>query len=417
MESIKGFVPEGVEDINSLEFGMKDKVIEGINQVFKSFGYKQILTPTFEYYDLFNDIKGTIDKEEMFKLIDRNGRILVLRPDVTIPIARMGLSSYKEKKEALKFSYSTSVYRMQSIENGGKAEFIQSGVEFLGEEGVDSDAEIIVIAIKSLLKCGFNNFKIDIGEASYFKCLLDETKLLNSEINEIKKYIEAKNFTGLEFYIHSLSIDENVKKVILSLPSLYGNVDRVIERAKELSLNENMKKAVDNLGKIYEVLKEYGYEKYILADLGIVSHINYYTGLVFKGYVNGYGREVLGGGRYDNLTKTYGEYMPSTGFGINIDAIIEAMKINSLCDEAVENVDYGIIYETDKRKDAIRIASLLRDAGYSVDTRKLKGNESGLNGYNRIILIKDRIYISNKEDDKESFEGTYEFIESLGKMV
>lgn len=415
MDSIKGFVPEGVEDVNSLEFGMKDKVIKDINQVFKSFGYRQILTPTFEYYDLFNEIEGTIEREEMFKFIDRHGRILVLRPDVTIPIARMGMSVYKEQKEALKFSYSTSVYRMQN-ENGGKAEFTQSGIEFLGEEGIEADAEVLVIAIKSLLQCGFKDFKIDIGEASYFKSLLDEAKLSTIEINEIKKYIEAKNFTGLEFYIDGIEIDNKVKDAILSLPSLYGNIDRVIERAKDNALNENMKKAVENLYSIYEVVKEYGYEKYILADLGLVSHMNYYTGLVFKGYVSGYGREVLGGGRYDNLTKPYGQYLPSTGFGINIDSVIQAMKINSLCSLSGENIDYAILYEEDKRKDSIKISTLLREAGYSVDTRKLSNNETELKGYNKIVIIKDRIYIYDADEEK-SFKEVNDFLGSLKEMI
>ena len=402
MSCIKGFTPDGVEDINSIEFGVKDSVIKNINEVFKNFGYRQILTPTFEYYDLFTDVEGTIEKEEMFKFIDRYGKILVLRPDVTIPIARMGLSLYKSNKEALKFSYSTNVYRMQN-ENGGKAEFVQSGVEFLGEESEDADAEVIAIAIKSLLSCGFKDFKIDIGQASYFKSLLEETKLSKVEIAEIKKYIESKNFTGLEFYMDGLTIDNKVKNVILSLPNLYGKVDKVIEKAKGLCLNENMEKAVNNLYKIYEAIKEYGYKEYVLADLGLVSHINYYTGVTFKGYTSGVGKEVLGGGRYDNLTKTYGEYMPSTGFGINIDAVVEAMKINSLCSSAVENIDFKIIYKEDKRKSAITLSSLLREKGFSVDVRKFSDKNSEDLNYKNVITIENEVLLNGESFNLEEF--------------
>ncbi|MEF9952895.1 MAG: ATP phosphoribosyltransferase regulatory subunit [Clostridium sp.] len=415
MSIVKGFVPEGVEDINSLEFGIKENLTNNINNLFKSFGYRQILTPTFEYYDLFNEIEGTIEKEEMFKFIDRHGRILVLRPDATIPIARMALSSYRENKEALKFSYSTSVYRMNGYEDGKKAEFVQAGVEFLGEEGPDADAEVIVMAIKSILKCGFNDFKIDIGEASYFKALLETMKISKVELQEIKKYIESKNFAGLQFYLENISIDESIKKVILSLPMLYGSMDKVYERASELCLNENMKKALDNLYKIYEVIKEYGFEKYILVDLGLVSHINYYTGVVFKGYVTGYGKEVLGGGRYDNLTKTYGEYMPSTGFGINIDALYEAMKQNGLFKSIGEKIDFAVLYSVEKRKDAIKIASLLRDAGYSVDIRRLSNSDSIQNGYKETIVIADRIYVKEPNEDK-SYESIKQILDSIESL-
>ncbi|MEG2539352.1 MAG: ATP phosphoribosyltransferase regulatory subunit [Clostridium sp.] len=412
MSIIKGFVPEGVEDINSLEFGIKENLTNNINNLFKSFGYRQILTPTFEYYDLFNEIEGTIEKEEMFKFIDRYGRILVLRPDATIPIARMALSSYRQNKEALKFSYSTSVYRMHGSEDGKKTEFVQSGVEFLGEEGVDADAEVIVMAIKAILKCGFKEFKIDIGEASYFKALLEEMKISKGEVQEIKKYIEAKNFAGLQLYLEDITIDPEVKKVILSLPMLYGSMDRVYDRASELCLNENMKKALDNLQSIYEVIREYGFEKYILVDLGLVSHINYYTGVVFKGYVTGYGKEVLGGGRYDNLTKTYGEYMPSTGFGINIDAVYEAMKLNGLFNSIGEKMDFAVLYSMDKRKDAIKIATLLRDAGYSVDIRRLQGSDNISAGYKETIVIADRIYVKESSEDK-AYESVKQILDSI----
>ncbi|MDF2673963.1 MAG: hisZ [Clostridiales bacterium] len=367
MLNIRNFIPEGVEDTGSRQYEIKENLIRKIKRIYKSYGYRGIQTPSFEYFDLFSNLEGTINKDEMFKLIDCSGKILVLRPDATIPIARLAAASYKNNKCYLKFCYVTNIFRINYEESGLKREFTQAGVEYLGSDSKESDAEVIALGIETLMKCGIKNFKIDIGQAGYFKGLVKESGISEENEELIRKLIEDKNFTELNDMLKNLNISDTLKNTILKIPYLYGTPEKVIEEAKGLICNEDMKASLDNLIQVYEILKDYRYEKYISVDLGLVNHIHYYTGILFKGYVSNYGRAVLSGGRYDNLTQQYGYYMPATGFGLNIDELMEVVEMNKISDETICCTDYLVLYKDDQRKDALELAAELREKGFIVE--------------------------------------------------
>lgn len=370
MLNIRNFIPEGVEDTGSKEYEIKENIIMNIKKIFRSYGYRQIQTPSLEYYDLFSSTQGAINKDEMFKLIDSSGKILVLRPDATVPIARLAATNYRNYRGYLKFCYVTNIFRINSGENGQKREFIQAGVEYLGSDRREADAEVIALGIETLIKCGISDFKIDLGQAGYFKGLVKEVGLSEDEGENIRKLIEDKNFGELNEIIKDLNISDRLKNTILKIPYLYGNPEKVIEEAKSLVCNEQMNASLDNLKVVYEILKDYGYEKYISIDLGLINHIHYYTGVLFKGYVNNYGREVLSGGRYDNLTEQYGYYIPSTGFGLNVDELMEVMEMNGIDNKTLCYTDYLVLYSDENRRDALGLASKLREKGFAVECDK-----------------------------------------------
>lgn len=367
MLNIRNFIPEGVEDTSSNQYEIKENLIMKIKGIYKKYGYRQILTPSFEYYDLFSSVEGTINKDEMFKFIDNSGKILVLRPDATVPIARLAAASYRNHKCYLKFCYVTNIFRVNNEQSGQKREFTQAGVEYLGSDSKESDGEVIALGIETLLKCGISDFKIDLGQAGYFKGLVKEFGISEDEEELIRKLIEDKNFTELNGLLKDLNISDTLKSTILKIPYLYGTPEKVLEEAKGLVCNEDMNASLDNLIQVYEILKDYGYEKYISVDLGLVNHIHYYTGILFKGYVSNYGKPVLSGGRYDNLTQQYGYFMPATGFGLNIDELMEVMEMNKISDETVCYTDYLVLYNDDNRKDALGLASELREKGFIVE--------------------------------------------------
>lgn len=369
MLNIMNFIPEGVEDTGSKQYEIKENIINKIKRIYRSYGYRQIQTPTLEYYDLFSSVQGTINRDEMFKLIDSSGKILVLRPDATVPIARIA-ANYKKYEEHLKLCYVTNIFRIISGENGQKREFTQAGVEYLGSGSKEADAEVIALGIETLIKCGISDFKVDLGQAAYFKGLVKELGIMDDEGKLIRKLIEDKNYTELNEVIKDLNISDTLKNTIIKIPYLYGSPNMVIEEAKSLVCNEEMNSSLDNLKEVYEILRDYGYEKYISIDLGLISHIHYYTGILFKGYINNYGREILSGGRYDNLTKQYGYHMPATGFGLNVDELMEVIEMYGLNDETLVSTDYLVLYNNENRKDALGVASSLRDRGFIVECDK-----------------------------------------------
>ncbi len=359
---------EGVEDLHGDEYKYKEEKIEDIKAVFKSFGYTQVVTPSFEYYDLYTRIEGSIDREKMFKLVDETGKILVLRPDATIPVARMAVTNYKDSKEYLKFSYVTNIFRLDKVRNGNKREFIQAGVEYLGNSKPDCDAEIIAIGIKTLIESGFTKFHIDLGQVLFLNSLIQELNIDYLEREKLHRLIENKNYGDLEEYLDAMELNIKLKEAIKAIPRLYGKPEKILTKAKEICINKDMEKALSNLEEIYSILKDYGYDKYILFDLGFAKELNYYTGIVFKGYVNNYGEVMLSGGRYDDLTKQFGMYKPACGFGLNVDKLVEVMKINDMAYENESYVDYLILYKRDNRKNAIELSEDLRKKGYIVET-------------------------------------------------
>ncbi|MCG8482237.1 MAG: ATP phosphoribosyltransferase regulatory subunit, partial [Clostridia bacterium] len=246
MVNKRKFIPEGVEDVNAVEYEKKEWMQTKAKEIFRSFGYHQILTPTFEYYDLFSEIESAINLDEMYKLIDRNGKILVLRPDATIPVARMAATKYGSIDGYLKFMYFTSVYRSSDFRAGGKREFTQAGIEYLGNEEPEADAEVIATAIKSLQNLNFSNIHIDIGQADYFKGLMSELDVSQQDKNKIRILIENKNLADLDNTLEELTISEASKTLLTNMPFLYGEIDEVINKARSLAINDTMKKAVDN---------------------------------------------------------------------------------------------------------------------------------------------------------------------------
>jgi len=386
MSKMKNVVPEGVEDINSIQYGEIEKMQGIIGEVFKKLQYKQIQTPTFEFYDLFAGIDMAIDKDQMYKIIDTNGKILVLRPDATIPIARMVATNYETLNESLKFMYFTNVFRSADFRAGGKREFIQAGIEYFGNAGSEADAEVIITAIQVLTACGFDQIKVELGDANFFNGLMmalgedidKETK------NEIRVLVESKNSPGLANLLDNLTMDDRYKNVLLQLPFLYGDMVKITELAEKLSLNSMMLESVEDVRHICGQIQAKGLEKYIYADMGLVNHLDYYSGMIFKIYLQNTGQIVGSGGRYDGLMHKFGKKIPATGFGLNMDVLFDALQSDKSQDQTLKiALGKGRLAEiTLEKLEAIGI----RFPDYDKNSRKLIFDDA--DGKIRIVFVK-----------------------------
>lgn len=326
LQKLTQFVPKGVNGFNPKEFEAKEQLLSILKQLFKQNGFLQVQTPIFEYYDLFTEISGTIDKNQMIKFVDTDGRILVLRPDATIPIARM-VAETQNSNVSQKYSYVTSIFRMNNdVQNIQSREFTQAGVELFGSDGAKTDASLISLAITALNEVGVKNFTIDIGQANFYKKLIEKIKLTESEIRNIQKLIENKNFAELDHAVQALAIPDYYKHALATIPTLYGNPEKVFAKAEQIAINDEMNQEIEHLQNVCKRLGEQGYEKHLTLDLGLINHLNYYSGVVFHGYIAGYGHPVILGGRYDQLTGQFGFHTKAIGFAIYIDQLMLALK-------------------------------------------------------------------------------------------
>lgn len=320
-------IPEGTRDILFIDCADK-KYVEGLlKKVYLQRGFMEIITPTLEFYDVYAGDSLWIDQEDMYKLFDSKGRILVLRPDITTPIARLAGTKLKESFYPLKLCYSQNVYRTNEDLNGKRNEFTQSGVELIGCKGLRADVEVIITAVKALLVAGVENFKLEIGHVGFYKGIMDELPLDIEDKEKIRRLIENKNFAALRDFLEEKSelLGKEKIEVLNMLPALFGDIS-LLERAKELSSNPTALEAINDIQKIYRMLEDVNLSQYISLDLGMVHHINYYTGLIFRAYIDGAGDNVLYGGRYDGLVSNFGVDVPATGFAINVDRILEVLK-------------------------------------------------------------------------------------------
>ena len=357
--------PEGVRDIYDSECKKKKKVLSQIHHVLELYGYQDIDTPTFEYFDIFNMDKGSAASNEMYKFFDRNNNTLVLRPDITPSIARCVAKYYPDEELPIRLCYQGNTFLNTHQHQGKLSEFTQIGGELINDDSSAADAEIIACVIDCLRSAGLKEFQIEIGEVAFFKGIIEEAGLSYETETKIKEYIHDKNFFGLSEYVNSLVMPDSLKEALKSFESLFGGLDMLL-RAEKLVKNETSLSAIDRMRKVYTALESYGYTSYVSFDLSMINRFHYYTGIVFRGYTYGTGDAIVKGGRYNNLMEKFGKKASSVGFAIYADDLMSAISRNKIPVE----IDYSnvlVLYDHEQQKEAITLACHLRGMDKKVE--------------------------------------------------
>lgn len=366
--------PEGVRDVYGKECARKLTIENKINNIFNLYGFHNVQTPTFEFFDIFNKERGSVPSKNLYKFFDREGNTLVLRPDLTPSIARIAAKNYMDVNVPIKICYNANTYINNSELQGKLKEITQLGCELIGDDSVEADAEMVALVVNSLKSAGFDKFLVEIGQVDFYKGLLEECGFEDEIEEELRVRIENKNFFGVEELLDSKDIPSNVKDTFLKLPSLFGSSD-VLDKAKELATNEKSLKAIEKLEEVYSILVDYGVADYISFDLGMLSNFNYYTGIIFKAYTYGTGDAIVAGGRYDKLLSQFGKDSAAIGFAVYMDQLLMAMSSQKM--EGDTNYAYEVlIYDTELRKTALQLATGLREKGIKTELIPKKENIS-----------------------------------------
>ena len=360
-----------INDENVKDYEKYEEAINSIHKRFRTYGYKRIKTSTFEQYDLYSKVKSSLDQNEMIKVINRTGEVLVLRPDVTIPITRKLAEDLTELSNEIRYFYVQDVFRHVDDQREG-IESTQAGVEYFCESSPEADAEVIALAVHTLKDLNFKNIKIEIGHAGFFKQLIEEIKLTPAQLSQLKKAIQSKNVVDIESFLSALSIKQEVREAIVMIPFLYGNPKEVSEKARDLVQSPKLHETLDYLMELYTILEMYGIEDYVVLDLGLINHMDYYSGVIFQGFVGKYGKPVLMGGRYDELGNEFGATLPAIGFACEVESLLEASESDELSSQTP--MDVIIKYDQENLNEAIQISTELRASDYSVLSSSLGTN-------------------------------------------
>ena len=244
------------------------------------------------------------------------------------------------------------------------------GVERIGDESADADAELLAMTVECLLAAGLTEFQVSVGQVDYFKSLLKEAELDQEAEERLRTLISQKNSFGVEEFVAEQKIKDSMVKAFIEIPQMFGS-EEVLKKARSLTNNACALEAVSRLEEIYEIMKNYGYEKYISFDFGMLSKYQYYTGIIFKGYTYGTGEPMIKGGRYNGLMKHFGKPAASIGFALEVDNLLLALSSQKLISEKEEKPEV-IEYEPQNRAEAIKEAQKLRAEGRSVALRLKK---------------------------------------------
>lgn len=316
--------PEGIRDIYGDEYAKKLRVENLILEKVRSYGYEDIQTPAFEFFDVFSKEVGTTPSRELYKFFDKEGNTLVLRPDFTPSIARCAAKYFADCSVPIRFCYVGNTFTNTSDLQGKLKEATQMGAELIGDSSTEADGEMAALVIEALLAAGLKDFQLSVGNVEYFKGLCMEAGLDEETELELREFISGKNYFGAEELLREKKVPEKYWDALLKVTDLFGTYE-ALEQAKAFVHNERSLGAIRRLEALYEVLCCYGVESYVSFDLGMLSKYRYYTGVIFKAYTYGVGDAIVKGGRYDTLLGRFGKEAPAIGFAVVIDDLMAAL--------------------------------------------------------------------------------------------
>lgn len=355
---VKDYLPHAVAKLRTIESHVLDCM--------QGWGYEQIITPSMEYYDTVGMASATSD-QKLFKLLNNRGTTLVLRSDMTAPIARVASSLLKEQPFPLRLSYHANVFRAIEEEAGREAEFFQTGVELIGDASAEADAEVVALAIASLQAAGVQRFKIAIGHVAFLSGLFEESLAGQQQVQEqLKSCLLNRDYVGYRELLAGIDAGEDVRRKLEAILRLRGGKE-ICEQALELSAHPDAQAAINHLREIWDVLQAYGVCEHVMVDLTMIGDFSYYTGMTFEGYAADLGFPVVNGGRYDNLLAQFGRPAPATGFALKTTRILELVAD----EEGTAGRQLFIGYDAEGRARALEEARQARAAGWIAVTERL----------------------------------------------
>lgn len=394
MQNKRLHTPEGVRDIYNDECEKKHYILDRMRQVIQSYGYRFIETPTFEFFDIFGQEVGTTPSKDLYKFFDREGNTLVLRPDMTPSIARAASKYFPIETEPVRLCYEGNVFINNNSYQGRLKESTQLGVEFIGENSVDADGEIIALVVNNLKAAGLEQFQISIGHADLFRQLMKAADFDAEAEETLRDLILNKNFFGVDEFLERHQVTDDLRSLFSMLGKMYAS-PKEWAGMNEIALRfPGVADALSYLQELYELLEVYDVTKYVSFELGLISSYSYYTGILFSGYTFGSGEPIVKGGRYDGLLSYFGKEAPAIGFALMVDQLLLALDRQKIAISAGQEAEI-ILYTPQQRKIAATTAEELRNAGKIVRLHLMDLDSHSIADYRqryqgqKIIVLED----------------------------
>lgn len=363
--ALEAMLPTGLKDFLPARAGQIEFLNRTLQEIFARWSFRPIIPPSLEYLHVLEKGLGEGLREKTFRFDDRqSGKLVAFSPDITPQVARIVATRMREIPLPLRLCYSGRVLRHAEQQAGKDREIFQAGVELIGLESPEADAEMIAMAVECLRALGASEFTIDVGQVEFFRGVMSALPVSVRLAREVQAAIARKDVSGLQELLAEAPVSDRAREEVLALPRLFGGRE-VLARAERMVTNDRSRRALDNLSGVLDILQVYGVEDYVTFDLGELRGLDYHTGLIFQGFLPGVGRAVCSGGRYDDLTARYGYPAPATGFAFDLLNLLTALD-RELTQAAGQSSDVLIFQAAADKQPAQRLARVLRQRGYSV---------------------------------------------------
>lgn len=320
-------IPRGVADYFWDEAYARRRVETTLLDLFRSWGYQDVIPPMFEYADTFLHRSSRKLQSELYRFLDRDGSTLTLRGDMTIPVARLVGVRLHDRPMPQRYCYAGSVFRYTEMQAGRQREFTQAGFELIGASSPAADAEVIALTIHAMRAVGLADCQLVLGHLQYFNALLQALKLTPEQETQLQRAINRNSGAELADFLRNTPLTTQQRHTVEELPLLSGaNAHAVIAHADRLGLDYAMHKALANLRDIYQLLDAHGVTDHVYLDLTEINNLGYYTGISFEVLLPSFGFGMGGGGRYDNLIGTFGAPQPAVGVALGVDRLLNAQR-------------------------------------------------------------------------------------------
>jgi ATP phosphoribosyltransferase regulatory subunit len=375
-ESGRSQIPHGVQDRFLIEAARRRQAEAAVRECFVRWGYQEVIPPTFEYYENLSVGAGAELKGAMYRFFDHRGHMLALRADFTPQVARMAATKLFDQPMPLRCCYAGSLFRREEPQAGRKREFTQAGVELIGADTAEADAEVVALAIASLEALALRDFQINLGQMAFFRALT--AGLPAGHLTSIREAIDHKSSAGLSAASARANLTGNCQGLLERLPDLIGGPE-VLDEARDLSARLSERagamEALERLSKVYRLLEAHGVADRVILDLSEVRGMDYYTGITFRGVAPGLGWAVVSGGRYDELIAHFGRPLAAVGFGLGIE---RALLVQSYLGVPVPSLAPHVLMHCCDHAACLALVRTLRQRGCHVEVDVLGLGVEGL---------------------------------------
>jgi len=408
-------VPPGMRDLLPQEAAHTRAVTDGLLARMRRWGYREVVTPTLEYFDTLVRGEGTEAGDRLLKLVDRSGALLALRPDMTPSVARLVVTHLRTEPLPLRLAYAGQVFRGWESGAGRPREFAQVGCELIGPSTLEADAEIVALAADALASAGVADVSISLGHVGFLRGMLSEFGLPAEGEGDVRALLYQKDFVGLRALLERYGVPPPRADALVALPTLSG--PDAIRAARRYVDTPESQRVLRDLEDLTGMLDAYGVGRAVRVDLSIIRDFEYYTGIVFEGHTTALGFPLLGGGRYDRLVERFGAPYPATGFAVRLDRVLAA---SGRADIPSGAPDVAVAFADGQRGQALRLAQALRGRELCVTVEILgrpweeMARGAIAAGVSRVVLVAGATAVVREANGRERMVAVSDLLDAPG---